>query len=60
MVVEFIGTYEDKPMFESNLEKALIDHIVELGRGFMFGGTQQRISIAGMHYYVDMVFYNIY
>ncbi len=24
----------------------------------MFVGTQQRISIAGMNYYVDMVFYN--
>lgn len=62
MVVEFIGTPEDKPMLESDLEKALIDHIedflLELGRGFMFVGTQQRISIAGMNYYVDMVFYN--
>lgn len=62
MVVEFIGTPEDKPMLESDLEKALIDHLedflLELGRGFMFVGTQQRISIAGMNYYVDMVFYN--
>lgn len=62
MVVEFIGTPEDKPMLESDLEKALIDHIedflLELGRGFMFVGTQQRISVAGMNYYVDMVFYN--
>ncbi len=62
MVVEFIGTPEDKPILESDLEKALIDHIedflLELGRGFMFVGTQQRISIAGMNYYVDMVFYN--
>ena len=49
-------------MFESDLEKALIEHIedflLELGRGFMFVGSQQRISIAGMNYYVDMVFYN--
>ena len=27
MVVEFIGVPEDKPMLESDLEKALIDHI---------------------------------
>ena len=51
-----------KPMLESDLEKALIEHIedflLELGRGFMFVGLQQRISIAGMNYYVDMVFYN--
>lgn len=62
MVVEFIGVHEKKPMLESDLEKALIDHIedflLELGRGFMFVGSQQRISIAGMNYYVDMVFYN--
>lgn len=62
MVIEFIGIKESKPMFESDLEKALIEHIedflLELGRGFMFVGSQQRISIAGMNYYVDMVFYN--
>lgn len=36
MVVEFIGIPEDKPMLESDLERALIDHIedflLELGR----------------------------
>jgi hypothetical protein len=49
-------------MLESDLEKALIEHIedfmLELGRGFMFVGPKQRISISGMNYYVDMVFYN--
>lgn len=62
MVVEFVCLPEEKPMLESDLEKALIEHIedflLELGRGFMFVGSQQRISIAGMNYYVDMVFYN--
>lgn len=62
MVVEFVCLPEEKPMLESDLEKALINHIedflLELGRGFMFVGSQQRISIAGMNYYVDMVFYN--
>lgn len=61
MVLEFVGVAE-KPFLESDLEKAITDHIeeflLELGRGFMFVGTQQRISIAGMNYYVDMVFYN--
>lgn len=61
MVLEFVGVSE-KPLLESDLEKAIINHIedflLELGRGFMFVGTQQRISIAGMNYYVDMVFYN--
>ena len=47
---------------ESDLEKALVQQIekflLELGRGFMFVGTQQRVTINNTHYYVDMVFYN--
>ena len=61
MVIEFLGLPE-KPIHESELEEAIINHIeeflLELGRGFMFVGSQQRISIAGMNYYIDMVFYN--
>ena len=30
----------------------------EFGKGFMFVGTQQRITRGNEHYYVDMVFYN--
>ncbi len=61
-VFEFLGLPEDKPMMESDLERALVQQIekflLELGRGFMFVGTQQRISLNNTHYYVDMVFYN--
>ncbi|MDO4219195.1 MAG: PDDEXK nuclease domain-containing protein [Synergistaceae bacterium] len=61
-VFEFLGIPEDKPILESNLEKALLEHIekflLELGKGFMFVGTQQRITLGNEHYYVDMVFYN--
>lgn len=61
-VFEFLGLPEDKPMMESDLEKALVQQIekflLELGRGFMFVGTQQRVTINNTHYYVDMVFYN--
>ena len=32
--------------------------LLELGRGFMFVGTQQRITLNNTHYYVDMVYYN--
>ena len=53
---------ENKPVFESDLEKALVrqieDFMLELGRGFMFVGTQQRVTLNNTHYYVDMVFYN--
>ena len=61
-VFEFLGVPENKPMLESDLEKALVTQIekflLELGRGFMFVGTQQRITLNNTHYYVDMVFYN--
>lgn len=61
-VFEFHGIPEDKPVMETDLEKALVQQIekflLELGRGFMFVGTQQRITINNIHYYADMVFYN--
>lgn len=57
-----IAQPEDKPFLESDLERALVQQIekflLELGRGFMFVGTQQRVTINNTHYYVDMVFYN--
>ena len=61
-VFEFLGVPENKPILESDLEKALVVQIekflLELGRGFMFVGTQQRVTLNNTHYYVDMVFYN--
>lgn len=61
-VFEFLGIPENKPMLESDLEKALIKHIenflLELGKGFMYVGSQQRVTLGNIHYYVDMVFYN--
>ncbi len=60
-VFEFLGIPEAKPVMETELEKALVDQIekflLELGRGFMFVGTQQRVTLGNVHYYVDMVFY---
>ena len=61
-VFEFLGIPEEKSILESDLEKALITHIenflLELGKGFMYVGSQQRITLGNIHYYVDMVFYN--
>ncbi|MDO4921277.1 MAG: PDDEXK nuclease domain-containing protein [Phascolarctobacterium sp.] len=61
-VFEFLGLPENKPVMESDVERALLQQIekflLELGRGFMFVGTQQRITINNTHYYADMVFYN--
>ncbi len=61
-VFEFLGIPEEKVIMENDLEKALINHIekflLELGKGFMYVGSQQRITLGNTHYYVDMVFYN--
>lgn len=54
-VFEFLGLPEDKPVMESDLEKALVEQIekflLELGRGLMFVGTQQSVTINNTHYY---------
>ena len=59
-VFEFLGIPEEKPIMESDLEKALIAHIekflLELGKGFMYVGSQQRVTLGNIHYYVDIVF----
>lgn len=61
-VFEFLGIPEKKPILEKDLEEKLIRHIedflLELGKGFMFVGSQQRITFGNKHNYVDMVFYN--
>lgn len=63
-VFEFLGIKESKPLLEKDLEYKLIKHIedflLELGKGFMFVGSQQRITLNNTDYYVDMVFYNKY
>lgn len=61
-VFEFLDIPETKPVLEKELEVKLIRHIedflLELGKGFMFVGSQQRITFENTHNYVDMVFYN--
>ena len=58
-VLEFLGLPDAKPSKESELEKKLIerieDFLLELGRGFMFVGTQQRVTIGNIHHRVDRV-----
>ena len=61
-VFEFLNLKEPKPILEKDLERKLVKHmedfLLKLGKGFMFVGTQQRITLGNTHYYVDMVFYN--
>jgi predicted nuclease of restriction endonuclease-like (RecB) superfamily len=62
MVLEFTGLRQDERFRESDLEQALIDQLqkflLELGKGFAFMGRQQRITLDGQHFFIDLVFYN--
>ena len=61
-VLEFTGLPQGERFLESDLEQALIDKLreflLELGKGFAFMARQQRITLDGQHYWVDLVFYN--
>ena len=52
----------ERQFYEKDVENALFSHLenffLELGRGFMYVGRQQRVTVNNTHYYVDMVFYN--
>jgi hypothetical protein len=47
---------------ESKLEQALLDNLqhflLELGKGFAFVSRQERITLDGDHFYIDLVFYH--
>lgn len=49
-VFEFLGIPENKPVLESDLEKALVSHIekflLEFGRGFMFSWKDWKNKIS--------------
>jgi len=61
-VLDFLGLEEKEKYTESDLETAIINKLehflTELGKGFLFVGRQQRITIEDEHFYVDLVFYN--
>ncbi|HEX5269316.1 MAG TPA: PDDEXK nuclease domain-containing protein [Gemmataceae bacterium] len=61
-VLEFAGLPQGERYLESDLEAALIgkiqDFLLELGKGFAFMARQQRITLDGKHYFIDLVFYN--
>lgn len=61
-VLEFTGLPTIPVPKEDEVEDALINNLqtflLELGKGFAFIGRQYRISIAGRHLYVDLVFYH--
>jgi predicted nuclease of restriction endonuclease-like (RecB) superfamily len=63
-VLEFLGIEESKIYNEKELEKRLLDELqsflLELGQGFSFIARQKRFTIDNDHFYIDLLFYNIY
>ena len=62
MVLEFLSLPESPRLVESKLEQALINNLqtflLELGKGFAFVSRQERITVDGDHFYIDLVFYH--
>ena len=62
VVMEFLGLPESHRLVESQLEQALIGNLqhflLELGKGFAFVARQERITVDGDHFYIDLVFYH--
>ncbi len=60
-VLEFLDIKHSNYL-ESDLEKSILSHLkeflLELGKGFMFVGSQVRITLEEDHFYPDLVFYN--
>jgi len=61
-VFEFLGLKPEQRYTESQLEKALLDHLqeflLEMGKGFCFIARQRRITFDNEHYYIDLLLYN--
>ncbi|WP_301102252.1 PDDEXK nuclease domain-containing protein [Propionivibrio sp.] len=62
VVLEFLDLPASPRLVESKLEQALIDNLqtflLELGKGFAFVSRQERITLDGDHFYIDLVFYH--
>lgn len=61
-VLEFLDIKENTDYLESDLEKNILKHLkeflLELGKGFMFVGSQVRLTLEEDHFYPDLIFYN--
>jgi len=61
LVLEFLDLPDDVTPMERDLQRALVSQIekfmLELGRGFMFVGSNVRIPVGDDNDYADMVFY---
>ena len=61
-VLEFLDIKENTDYLEPDLEKNILEYLkeflLELGKGFMFVGSQVRLTLEEEHFYLDLVFYN--
>ena len=61
-VLEFLDIKENTNYLETDLEKNILNHLkefmLELGKGFMFVGSQVRLTLEEEHFYPDLIFYN--
>jgi predicted nuclease of restriction endonuclease-like (RecB) superfamily len=62
LVLEFLKIPAASKLVESDLEAALLNELqsflLELGKGFAFVARQERITLDGDHFYIDLVFYH--
>ncbi|MEK6982067.1 MAG: PDDEXK nuclease domain-containing protein [Candidatus Micrarchaeota archaeon] len=63
-VLEFLNLDEKHEYAEKDLEGRILNDLqkflLELGQGFSFVARQKRITLANEHFYIDLLFYNIY
>lgn len=61
-VFEFLNIPSKHLYLEGDIETQLIENLetflLELGKGFAFVGRQYKLSLAGRHFFVDLVFYH--
>ena len=62
VLLEFLGLPNTGKLLEAKLEQALIENLqaflLELGKGFAFVASQQRINTESKDFYIDLVFYH--
>jgi len=63
-VLEFLDLEEKSEYTEKELETGILNKLqkfmLELGQGFSFVARQKRITLDNDHFYIDLLFYNIY
>lgn len=63
-ILEFLDLDEKKTYTEKEIETKILDDLqrflLELGQGFSFVARQKRFTIDNDHFYIDLLFYNIY